>query len=82
MIPYAFIVHSKSDDLSSCSLYIAQKAQNHLVLDDNCIMYNNHPIMDDYRWSIIIHFWNRNIPRYYKSTYIMLQCDAHGNRQN
>ncbi len=52
------------DDLSSCSLYIVQKAQKHPFLDDNCIMYNNHPIMDDYRWFIIIHFWNRTIPGY------------------
>ena len=24
--------------------------------------------MDDYRWSIIIHFWNQNIPRLFPST--------------
>ena len=23
-----------------------------------------HPHMDDYRWSIIIHFWNLTIPEY------------------
>ena len=33
-----------------------------LNLDDFSMVCNNHPILDDYRLSKIIHIWNRTIP--------------------
>ena len=49
----------KLDDYWTYWFPIENKKPN---LDDFRMVCNNHPILDDYRWSKIIHIWNRTIP--------------------
>ena len=43
-------------------VWITVITQKHPFLDDFDLMYIYHPELDDYRRSIIIHFWKLTIP--------------------